>query len=322
MTRQLLLGLSALALAACDGADTEEDAEVSTMQAETEASAAAMQEEGPTAEQPILLDDPDGTRITLREAVAGSWRSDADRARDEFRNPEETLEFFGVEPSDTVVEVWPGGGWYTDIIAPYLAGGGGELYLAGFPEDSDNPRVRQAVENLKQRFSDEDQYGDVNFTVLTSEEQDIAPAGSADVVLTFRNIHNFVMGGWGDDAFAAFYDALKPGGTLGVVDHRLPEDADKEREMSSGYLKVATVRELAENAGFVFDGSSEINANPDDDTDHPFGVWTLPPNSRTQDRNGEAPEGFDPEEYRAIGESDRMTLRFTKPVEPEESLLE
>jgi predicted methyltransferase len=312
-----LLSLSALALTAC-GDDVETDEEVVVEDTEI----IEMDDQPPQAEQPILLDDPDGTEMSLNEAVAGTWRSDADRVRDSSRNPVETLEFFGVEPTDTVVEIWPGGGWYTDILAPYLAAGGGQLYLAGFPEDDENPRVRQAVENLKSRFSDQERYGDIGFTVLTGEEQDIAPAGSADVILTFRNIHNFVMGGWGEEAFAAFYDALKPGGTLGVVDHRLPEDADQEREMSSGYLKVSTVRQLAENAGFVFDAASEINANPADDTEHPFGVWTLPPNSRTQDRNGEAPEGFDPEEYRAIGESDRMTLRFTKPIDPEESLLE
>ena len=261
-------------------------------------------------------------QAALEAAVASELRGDA-AARDEFRNPVETLMFFGVKPSDTVVEAWPGGGWYTDIIAPYLASGGGKLYGAGFDPESSSDFVQRAITTFDEKYvANPEVYGSVERTVLARDKSMVAPAGSVDVVLTFRNAHNWEMGGWADQAFAAFYEALKPGGTLGVVDHRLPEDADKAREMSSGYLKVSTVRQLAEEAGFVFDGASEVNANAADDTDHPFGVWTLKPNSRKTDREGNAPEGFDAEEYLAIGESDRMTLRFKKPIEPTEALLE
>lgn len=312
-------GAAVLALAACDPA--EEMPEENVGEAMADEMAAGDMDAG-MADMPAAM-DADAMRAALMAAVASDTRDDAAKSRDEFRNPVETLTFFGVTPSDTVVEIWPGGGWYTDIISVYLAGGGGELYAAHFDPSSESERVQQALKSFDEKYvANPDVYGDVTRTVLSQNNMDIAPAGSADVVLTFRNAHNFEMGGWADEAFAAFYEALKPGGTLGVVDHRLPEDADKAREKSSGYLKVSTVRAYAEAAGFVFDGSSEVNANPADDTDHPFGVWTLPPNSRMSDRAGNAPEGFDPEEYKAIGESDRMTLRFKKPVEPAESMLE
>ena len=310
----LLSSVMALALAACG----EDMAEKTTAMPSAEATADTPAE---TTGAPVADDASALTALTA--AVQSSARSEAAKARDAFRHPVETLMFFGVKPGDTVVEIWPGGGWYTDIIAPYLASGGGKLYAAGFDPASDNPRVLEALQSFEAKYvANPDTYGEVEMSVLAPSRQEIAPSGSADVVVTFRNIHNFEMGGWAPAAFAAFYDALKPGGTLGVVEHRLPEDADKALEKSSGYVKVSTVRQLAEDAGFVFDGSSEINANPADDTDHPFGVWTLPPNSRTSDRDGNAPEGFDPAAYLAIGESDRMTQRVGKPVAPEEALLE
>ncbi|NNU15494.1 class I SAM-dependent methyltransferase [Parvularcula sp. ZS-1/3] len=262
-------------------------------------------------------------REMLQAAADDADRPEDQKARDEFRNPVDTLLFFGVEPDDTVVEAWPGGGWYTQVLARYLAAGGGKLYAAGFDPESENERVQASLAAFQERFVDNaDEFGEIEMSVLTSERQELAPAGTADVVLTFRNVHNFEMGGWSEAAFAGFFEALKPGGVLGVVDHRLPEEADKAMEKSSGYVKVSTVRQLAEEAGFVFDGSSEVNANPNDDADHPFGVWTLPPRSRTSGQDGTAPEGFDAEEYKAIGESDRMTLRFKKPIEPAEALLE
>ncbi|MEM9840329.1 MAG: hypothetical protein AAF830_14390 [Pseudomonadota bacterium] len=314
MKRQFALaGVAILALAACG--ETGEAPEETVVEAPAEEPAA------PEATAPEM--DMDAMRAALMAAVASDARAEGASVRDEFRNPAETLMFFGVKPSDTVVEIWPGGGWYTDIISVYLASGGGKLYGAHFDPTSDSERVQSALRRFDEKYVDNpDVHGDVTRTVLSQNNVDIAPAGSADVVVTFRNAHNFEMGGWAPDAFAAFYAALKPGGTLGVVDHRLPEDADKAREKSSGYIKLSTVRAAAEEAGFVFDGSSEVNANADDDTDHPFGVWTLPPISRTTDRAGNAPEGFDAEAFKAIGESDRMTLRFKKPVEPAEALLE
>ncbi|MCQ8186146.1 class I SAM-dependent methyltransferase [Parvularcula maris] len=313
MKRSLLLMSALPLLAACSEAE-----DPTAPEPVEDVSEVDEEDAGPV--EPLTLD----TDAALEEAVASDMRSVENKARDEYRNPAETLAFFGIEPTDTVVEIWPGGGWYTEILAAYLADEG-KLYAAGFDPEGGSERLLQSIAAFEERFVGSENYGDVEMTVLSQNNQEIAPAGSADAVLTFRNVHNFQGGGWAPDAFAAFYEALKPGGTLGVVDHRLPEDADIAREQSSGYIKVSTVRQLAEDAGFVFEEGSEVNANPMDDTEHPFGVWTLPPNSRQTGRDGTAPEGFDPEEFAAIGESDRFTLRFRKPEDaeqPEDALLE
>ena len=261
-----------------------------------------------------------GTDAGMQAVLADPRRAESSD-RDEARRPAQTLAFFGIEPDMTVVEVWPGGGWYTDILAPYLAQGGGAYVAAGFdPEMNDYMRERTAA--FEAKYADEDQYGDVRMAVLSPQSGPIVEPGTADMVLTFRNVHNWVMGGFEEKAFADFYAALKPGGVLGVVEHRLPEDADAGMEETSGYVKESTVVALAEAAGFELAERSEINANPNDDADHPFGVWTLPPTSRTQDRDGNAPEGFDADAYAEIGESDRMTLRFVKPLGADGALLE
>ena len=241
---------------------------------------------------------------TLQSAVAATTRTAANVARDKYRNPEATLAFFGVKPSDTVVEIWPGGGWYTEVLAPYLAAGFGKLYAAS-PDWG-----RSGIDKLKN--GNATLYGNVqvvDFPVFDGKAAEV-PAGTADAVLTFRNVHNWRMGyrregnpDYSADAFKQMYAMLKPGGVLGVEDHRLPESADAERERSSGYIKVSTVRRLAEEAGFRFVGASEVNANPRDTADWPNGVWTLPPALRHGDV----------ERYRAIGESDRMTLKFVRP---------
>ena len=243
---------------------------------------------------------------SLKAAVAASTRTESNRARDRYRHPAETLAFFGIRPSDTVVEIWPGGGWYTEILAPYLAAGGGTLYTVA-PDWG-----RNGLNKLQQ--ANPSVYGGLkiaDFPVFDGKAAEV-PAGSADAVLTFRNVHNWRMGYRRDDkqdysaeAFRQIYAMLKPGGVLGIEDHRLPETADAERERTSGYIKVSTVRRLAEAAGFKFAGSSEINANPRDSADWPDGVWTLPPSLRLKDQ--------DREKYLAIGESDRMTLKFVKP---------
>jgi predicted methyltransferase len=242
----------------------------------------------------------------LKAAVAAPTRTEANRARDAYRHPYETLAFFGVKPSDRVVEVWPGGGWYTEILAPYLAAGGGTLYLAA-PEWG-----RSGINKLK--AANPSLYGParvVDFPMFDGKAAEV-PAGSADAVLTFRNVHNWRMGYRRDDkqdysaeAFRQAFAMLKPGGVLGVVDHRLPESASDERERNSGYIKVSTVKRLAEAAGFRLAASSEINANSKDTADWPDGVWTLPPSLALKDK--------DREKYLAIGESDRMTLKFVKP---------
>ena len=242
----------------------------------------------------------------LKAAVAATTRTEANRARDRYRHPAETLAFFGIKPSDTVVEIWPGGGWYTEILAPYLAAGGGKLYTVA-PDWGRNGlnKLQQANPAVYGRLKIAD------FPVFDGKAAEVPP-GSADAVLTFRNVHNWRMGyrrddkrDYSADAFRQIYAMLKPGGVLGIEDHRLPESADAERERSSGYIKVSTVRRLAEQAGFKFAGASEINANPKDTADWPEGVWTLPPTYTLKDK--------DRERYAAIGESDRMTLKFVKP---------
>ena len=241
----------------------------------------------------------------LKTAIAAPTRTPANLARDRYRHPLETLTFFGVDPTDTVVEIWPGGGWYTEILAPYLAQQG--VYYAVAP-GAKAPALTKMME------ANPALYGKIRiaaFPVWEASEPRV-PDGSADVVLTFRNVHNWVQGyqrpdkqDYSPEAFRQIYAMLKPGGTLGIVDHRLPESADAAREKTSGYIKVSTVRRLAEQAGFRFAGASEVNVNPKDTADWPQGVWTLPPVLRLKDQ--------DREKYLAIGESDRMTLKFVKP---------
>jgi predicted methyltransferase len=242
--------------------------------------------------------------VLLERAVAAPTRTADNRARDAYRHPAETLAFFGVRPTDTVVEVWPGGGWYTEILAPYLAEGG-RLIIANM-----DGQLGGGVTKLKE--ANPALYANVIATKFPVFDDFPRMQGAADVVLTFRNVHNWRMGYRRDDkqdysaeAFRQMFVMLKPGGVLGVVDHRLPEGADADRERKSGYMKVSTIRALAEQAGFRFAGSSEINANAKDTADWPNGVWTLPPSYALKDQ--------DRARYAAIGESDRMTLKFIKP---------
>ncbi len=232
-------------------------------------------------------------------AVASSARTPANRARDGYRHPAETLAFFGVKPTQTVVEFIPGGGWYTEILAPMVKGRG--RYVAFVPA-TQAERTRTTLAGKVAQYG-ETQVQTIDFKTGVST----MPAGSADVVLTFRNVHNLLMQ---DDpavaerVFKAFYTMLKPGGVLGVVDHRLPEQMDSAREKSSGYLKRSTIVRLAQAAGFRLAGESEVNANAKDTHDHPQGVWTLPPTYQLKD--------VDRAKYAAIGESDRLTLKFVK----------
>jgi predicted methyltransferase len=238
----------------------------------------------------------------IAAAVHAPTRTEANRARDAWRHPRETLGFFGVEPDDTLVEIWPGGGWYTEILAP-LVRDGGAYYAAG------NGNVLGGARALAAK--DPGAYGHIRYAAfpagVAAATEPKVPDGSADIVLTFRNVHNWIMPDqpFAEEAFRQMFAMLKPGGTLGVVEHRLPESADPGREKTSGYIKVSTVRRLAEAAGFRFVASSEINANPADTKDHPNGVWSLPPSLRGKEVGRER--------FLAIGESDRMTLRFVKP---------
>jgi predicted methyltransferase len=225
------------------------------------------------------------------------------------------LEFFGVEADDTVVELWPGGGWYTSILAPYLKEGGGKLIAAGFdPESSDF--AKRMSDKYKAAFVEQpEKFGEIEMTVSGPSSEGIAAPESADVVLTFRNVHNWMKSGFNEKMFADAYAALKPGGVLGVVEHRLPSAAVQDPQALSGYVQESFVIQVAKEAGFEFDGSSGVNSNPKDTADHPFGVWTLPPVSRSPEEDD--PE-FDAQKYLDIGESDRMTLKFIKPVTADE----
>lgn len=233
----------------------------------------------------------------IAAAITSPGRAPANAARDRYRHPAETLAFLGVRADQTVVEFLPGGGWYAEILAPAIKQGGGTYYAA-------QPAGR-GYDALSARFAAAPAAYDQARLVDWADTAAI-PAGSVDTVLTFRNVHNLVMGGTAQASFKRFFDLLKPGGVLGVVDHRLPETRDSAEEQKSGYVKMSTVRRLAEAAGFVLEASSEINANPRDTADYPDGVWTLPPTFR----KGEV----DRATYAAIGESDRMTLRFRKPM--------
>lgn len=255
----------------------------------------------------------------LDAAIASELRSPEEKARDQWRHPKETLEFLGVEPDDTVVEIWPGGGWYTNILAPWLASGGGKLVAVLFsPEGIDDAERVARIETNNAKFKSnytDPAFGTIDYSGFSANSGPLTEPGTADAVLTFRNIHNWMAGGYEQKFFNDAYAALKPGGVLGVVEHRLPSAAVQDPKASSGYVHEDYVKTLAANAGFEFAGSSEINANPADTADHPFGVWTLPPVSNQPKEGEEAPEGWDPEVYKAIGESDRMTLKFIKPAE-------
>lgn len=242
----------------------------------------------------------------LQAAIGNPHRTAANSARDGYRHPAETLQFFKVRPDMTVVEIWPAGGWYTEILAPYLKGNG-KYYAAHFPADTAVDYYRRALDGFKAKLeAAPDLYGEVELVTFDPGQGVLTvPEGAADRVLTFRNVHNWLRSNGEQTAFDLFYKALKPGGILGVVEHRGKPGSDRETMLNTGYMDEDAVIALALNAGFVLDGRSEINANLRDTKDHPQGVWTLPPSLRLGDQ--------DRERYLAIGESDRMTLRFRKP---------
>lgn len=238
----------------------------------------------------------------IRAAVADPHRSPANRNRDRYRHPVETLSFFGVRPGQTLVEFQPSGGWYMEILAPMLSGRGHYVGLVMRDKKSQDA-LAKLIASGGQQFS-EATIATLDPATGSSSVRD----GSADVVLTFRNVHNLIMSGGNtaSGSFKAFYRMLKPGGELGVVDHLLPETMNSAQEMKSGYLKRSTVVRLARQAGFRLVGESRVNANPKDTHDWPKGVWTLPPSLQMGDANRA--------KYLAIGESDRMTLIFVKPT--------
>ncbi len=257
------------------------------------------------AEQAAVAD------TALSDAIAGSWRDPKNAARDAYRHPRETLGFFGVAANETVVEITPGAsGWYAEILAPYLRANGRYTAAVADPAVAPEGRSRdghqKGLNDLTARLQAKPEFDRAQIVRFDPKQPTFAAPGSVDTVLTFRNVHNWVGGGTADGFFAGFYAALKPGGVLGVVDHRAKPGTDLEKMKKSGYLTEQLVIDLATKAGFVLDARSEVNANPKDTADHPNGVWTLPPTNRH--------DAEDAAMYKAIGESDRMTLRFVKPA--------
>ena len=265
----------------------------------------------PKAADPAAMPVKGGPQ-TIAEAVAGDWRLPADRARDPWRHPVETLTWWGLKPGMTVVEFWPGAGWYTDIIAPFLEATGGKLYEADL--EPSGLAATQVIQAYAAKLAAKPKlYGKVEITAFGPTSGPVAPDGSADLVLFLRNLHNWMAAGIADKAFKAAFAALKPGGVLGIEEHRAAPGQVQDVLAASGYVQQAYAIQLAKEAGFILAGASEINANPKDTKDHPFGVWTLPPTRLSAPRGQPPKPGFDHAKYEAIGESDRMTLKLVKP---------
>lgn len=274
--RAALLGLAALPVAACgdDGG-------------------AAVPEEG-----------------SLPWAIAGPWRMDAER--DVWRHPLETLQFWGLQPSMTVLEILPGRGWYTAILAPYLAQGGGRLIAASFDPGAGSMAQRETLADFEARFLRNPRlYGNIIRTIVGQDP--LAPAGSVDLAILANNLHTLMAEGLAEQVFAGVFEALKPGGVFGVEQHRGSAQGLQDPLAGAGYVQEAYVRTLAQEAGFKFVGATDINANPRDTRDHPFGVWTLPPVLQTAPFGRPDDPEFDTAPFIDIGESDRMTLKFRKP---------
>jgi len=282
--------LAATALTACSSEDSSSSSTSSSKASAPEAKA-----------ESVSLDD-----------VLAHPRRAKQAKRDKFRNPKETLEFFELGPGKRFGEIWPG--WYTNATAPYLAANDGQ-YVAVLYKEGIRDGLDERIAKYKAAYADSAVYGDIEYAGFLKDSGPILAEGQEklDVLVTYRNVHNWMGGGYAQDAFDRFYEALKPGGILGVVEHRLPESAVQNPKGATGYVQESYMKDLAERAGFEFVASSEINANPKDTADHPFGVWTLQPRSRVPDADSAEAEDFNAVAYKNIGESDRATLKFRKP---------
>ena len=247
----------------------------------------------------------ESTAAALDSILAGSQRSAENSARDRYRHPKETLLFFGIRPEMRVMEIWPEPGWYTEILGPLLREHG-KYYAAVITADPQSRYVTERLANYQQKLaSDPALYGAVQVVPFPRDGGDAVPAGSLDMIVTFRNIHNWMAAGYAEQAFATAFKALKPGGVLGVVEHRGNGTLPQDSQAKSGYVNEDYAIRLIEGQGFRLVGESQVNSNPRDTKDYEQGVWTLPPTYRlgAQDR----------EKYAQIGESDRFTLKFVKP---------
>jgi len=289
----------ALALVACSGSPPPAPAD-NTIAATPPKPA---NDQPPQPPPPQSAVQPFSQKLDL--VLAGTWRSDKNKARDQYRHPKQTLEFFGLKPGMTLIELTPGGGWYAEVLAPLMKGSGNYIAAIVTPKKKDGEDA-QDMDSLSKKFSgDAAQYGEAKVEQFDLKAPNFGAPNSADMVVTFRNVHNWVMADAAPGMFKAAFDVLKPGGVLGVTDHRAAPGADLEKIKKSGYLPEDFVIKLASEAGFKLDAKSEVNANPKDTKDYPEGVWTLPPTLELGDK--------DKDKYLAIGESDRMTLRFVKP---------
>jgi len=244
----------------------------------------------------------------LAAGMEGEHRSEGNKARDQYRHPAETLEFFGIQGDMTVMEIWPGGGWYTEILAPVMRDHGKLVIATWDPKVEDQPSFRyQLPKKMAKTFAEYPKvYDKVEVEYFSPPESaSLGEADSIDAIVTFRNTHGWVSAGLAQDIFNEFARVLKSGGILGVVQHRAAEGTDPKITAKKGYVSEAAVKEMAAKAGLEYVAASEVNANPKDTRDYAKGVWTLPPSLTLGDE--------DREKYTAIGESDRMTLRFRKP---------
>jgi len=245
----------------------------------------------------------------IQDAVASEQRSAQAKLRDEYRHPQQTLRFFGLTPDMTVAEISPGGGWYTDILAGVVKDKGSLIAAHFYIDEKSSEYYRRARDKFAERITTDPLYKNVTLSTFDPiKATDFAAPNSVDMVLTFRNVHNWYMRHDSEGlkaAFASFFAALKPGGVLGVVEHELPESADDAMMKSSGYMKKSLVVKMAQEAGFTLAAESEVNHNPLDTADHPKGVWTLLPGLALKDENRDY--------YMSVGESHRMTLKFVKP---------